>query len=81
MKFSKLGMLGDLGQYKLDELKEHLKKWNFNSCNHDGRIIAKWATLCTSITIQYTENGDFVKIIEERWSYFLFPDKIFRRKM
>ncbi len=81
IRFSRLALLGDLRQYSLDELKGQLKDWNFNSSNHEREIIAKWSTLHTRIAIQYTENGDFVKIIEERWRCFLFPDKIFRRKM
>ena len=42
MKFSKLASLGDLRQYSMNELSEHLKNWKFTS-NIEGEIItAEW---------------------------------------
>ena len=78
MKFSKLASLGDLRQYSLDDLKGHLKNWNFKS-NRDGNIItAEWCNDSTTITILYTIQGELIQILEERWLGFT-EEIIFKR--
>jgi hypothetical protein len=77
--FSKLGRLGDLRQYSLDELKGHLSKWKFQSTLKEGFVVAEWSNTFSSIKALYNLDGEFIQILEERWKWFLFKEKIFRR--
>ena len=77
--FSKLARLGDLRQYSLDELKVHLTKWEFQSIVKDELIVAKWSNTFSSLKALYSLEGEFIQIVEERWKWFLFKEKVFRR--
>lgn len=79
--FSKLARLGDLKQYSLDELIGHLSKWKFQSIVKDELIVAEWSNTFSSIKAHYNLNGEFIQIVEERWKWFLFKEKVFRRKL
>ncbi len=79
MKFSKLALLGDLQQYSMNELNEHLKSWKFKSTVQGDIIIAEWCNRSNSLTVQYTLDGKLIQILEERWKSLLFEDKVFRR--
>jgi hypothetical protein len=70
MKFSKLASLGDLSQYSLNDLKRHLKNWNFKSSSEGDIIITEWCNNSTSITVLYTLEGEFIQILEEHWLGF-----------
>ena len=70
MKFSKLARLGDLRQYSLNDLKRHLKNWNFKSNREGDIIMTEWCNNSTSITVLYTMEGGFIQILEERWLGF-----------
>ena len=79
--FSKLARLGDLKKYSLDELKGHLSKWKFQSIVKDELIVAEWSNTFSSLKALYSLDGEFVQIVEERWKWFLFKGKVFRRKL
>lgn len=79
--FSKLARLGDLRQYSLDELKGHLDKWKFQSIVKEGFVIAEWSNTFSSLKAYYNLDGEFIQIVEERWKWFLFKEKVFRRKL
>ena len=81
MKFSKLASLGDLRQYSLNELSEHLCNWKFTSTTQGDIITAEWVGSSTSLIALYTLEGKFIQILEERWKWFLFNDKVFRRNL
>jgi hypothetical protein len=77
--FSKLVLLGDLRQYSLDELKVHLSKWKFHFMVEEELLVAEWSNTFTSLKALYNLDGEFIQIVEERWKWFLFKDKVFRR--
>ncbi len=77
--FSKLARLGDLRQYSLDELKVHLSKWKFQFIVEEGLVVAEWSNTFSSLKALYSLEGEFIQIVEERWKWFLFKEKVFRR--
>lgn len=79
MKFSKLASLGDLRQYSMNELGVKLNNWKFKSTIQGDIIIAEWCNTSNSLTVQYTLEGKFIQILEERWKSLLIKDKVFRR--
>jgi hypothetical protein len=79
MKFSKLALLGDLRQYSMNELNEHLGSWKFTSTTKGDIITAEWCGSTTTLIVLYAPEGEFIQIVEERWKCFLFKDKVFRR--
>ena len=80
MKFSKLASLGDLRQYSMNELSEHLKNWKFTS-NIEGEIItAEWRNTFNTLIVLYTLEGKFIQILEERWRSLSSPEEVFRRE-
>ena len=80
MKFSKLASLGDLCQYTLSELGEHLKNWKFTSTINGDIITAEWCNTSSTLIALYTLEGKFIQILEERWRSLSSPEEVFRRE-
>lgn len=81
MNFSKLASLGDLKQYSMNELSEHLSNWKFTSTTEGDKITAKWDRSSTTLIALYSLDGEFIQIVEERWKWFAFKEQVFRRKL
>lgn len=79
MKFSKLASLGDLRQYSMNELSEHLSNWKFTSTTQGDTITAEWVGSSTTLIALYTLEGKFIQILEERWKSWDSLDKVFKR--
>ena len=79
MKFSKLALLGDLRQYSINELNEHLSGWKFTSAIQGDIITAEWCGSSTTLIAIYTLEGKFIQILEERWKSWDSSDQVFRR--
>lgn len=81
MKYSKLASLGDLRQYSMNELGEHLKNWKFTSTIQGNIISAEWRCSSTTLIALYSSEGKFIQILEERWRSLSSPEEVFRRKV
>lgn len=79
MKFSKLASLGDLRQYSMNELSEHLSNWKFTSTTEGDNITAEWNSSSTTLIALYTLEGKFIQILEERWKSWDSNDTVFKR--
>lgn len=79
MKFSKLASLGDLRQYSMNELSEHLSNWKFTSTTQGDIITAEWVGSSTTLIALYTLEGKFIQIVEERWKSWDSLEKVFKR--
>jgi hypothetical protein len=79
MKFSKLAILGDLRQYSMSELIEHLRSWKFKSSTQGDIITAEWSNTSSTLIALYTLEGEFIQILEERWKMHFFEVEVFKR--
>lgn len=66
--FSDFAYLGDLRNYRLDEMQSKLNgSWKEEITRYSSYQLVKWSNLHSIYIIYYTLKGDFIQIKEEVW--------------
>ena len=81
-KFSEFAQLGDLSQYHMTDIQNHLNScWHEEVLVHESYQLVTWSNKNSSFTICYSLSGVFIQIKEEKWvdekltfSYVLKPE-------
>lgn len=65
-KYSDLANLKSLDQYTLSQVKQEITSLIFTVKKEDNAIIATWFDKYTLLMIQYSLNGEFIKILKQQ---------------
>jgi hypothetical protein len=62
-----LAHLGDLSKFSFDELSKQLPQFNSSIENFGTYLVASYESAYTVLSIRYTIDGKFVKIVDQYW--------------
>ena len=69
--YSELGLMGDLRDYRLQQLPFYFKKMQMEEISRNEFILVRIWNKYTEYILKYDLNGVFIQIVNEKWINYI----------